>query len=709
MKFRNLLAALTLCITLVPLSAHAQTLPPKLTPDAPFPRIQAEAPFTETIAPGIAYARYHLTTASGPVEICVIAVAPQNENVKVGTVLASDALTSHGESVSSMAHRTGAVAGINADYYDIGASNRPTNIVVTRGKLLRTPRQRYQLVITRDGLPHIVESTFTGEVDFSDGSSVHLDTVNEMDPPHGGVSLLTPEFGAVAPEQNITLIPLAPQPGTPPPFTEYRVQDPADNLSRQSAGYYLAVGENAYGRFNIPNAGDTITVFGDLAPNALADVVTAVGGGPLILHEGHWYDDPDGPSGGEYNARIPSSGAAIAPDGTLFLIEVDGRQPEFSVGLTRREFSSLMRSLGAIEGMAFDGGGSSELVVRRLGEEQATLTTSPSDGRERDVADGFFVYSTAPVGEAVRLIARPLVIHAMRGAQVPLTIRALDANGHVVPFDGTVSATVEPASAGTYRNGVFTPTNAGNATLALRAGALHGTVQAEITNVPARIALTPSAVNLDPGDKLSFTIRGYDASGYPLQLPASGSWKTTEGRIDERGNYTAGSKNATVTVTFGDKSAQAQITVGSHSEPLAFAQHAHFATVPPGGEGQLTRDPTCDRCVLLSYVLSPAARAAYAMTSLELPKDTVGIEFELHDDGDGAELKVALRNAINEQILVAATPLTHAGWRHVVVRFPAGLAQPLRLESIYAVHDGHAAQTQGTIVIKGVRALIAGS
>ena len=49
-------------------------------------------------------------------------------------MLAHDALTSSGETISSMAHRSGAIAGINADYFDIGNTNRPTNVVVHDGR-----------------------------------------------------------------------------------------------------------------------------------------------------------------------------------------------------------------------------------------------------------------------------------------------------------------------------------------------------------------------------------------------------------------------------------------------------------------------------------------------------------------------------------------------------------------------------------------------
>ena len=71
---------------------------------------------------------------------------------------------------------------------------------------------------------------------------------------------------------------------------------------------------------------------GDFTPVPLLSIAGAIGGGPLILRDGSWFDDVNGPNGGEYAQRIPSTGAAITPDGTLLLLEVDGRQPSASVG-----------------------------------------------------------------------------------------------------------------------------------------------------------------------------------------------------------------------------------------------------------------------------------------------------------------------------------------------------------------------------------------
>ncbi|MBV8530798.1 MAG: phosphodiester glycosidase family protein, partial [Candidatus Eremiobacteraeota bacterium] len=519
--------------------AIANELPDRIEPSAPFPRILEEAPTMESVAPGIEYANYQLLTTAGPLAIHVIAVEPRRRDVRIGSVLAQGSLESRGETVGSMARRTAAVAGINGDYFDIGNTNRPENIVVRNGTLLQPPTRRYALAITRDGIPHIAQFAFSGQLEI-DERMMQLDGIDELPPPNGGLSLITPEYGRVRPQENVTLVGIEPLDGTPP-LARYRVTGVLDNLSAQPPGYYVAIGPNDYSVVSVPAANAIVSASGELSPLDLTSVIAAIGGGPLILHEGAWYDDAGGPNGGEFSKRIPCSGAAIAPDGRLFLIEVDGRQPEISVGLKRAEFAELMRSLGATEGLALDGGGSSTIAVRRVGESEADIVNSPSDGIERPIGDGLFVYSTAPSGPAVRLVARPSVVRAIEGATIAVRVAAVDAANHVAEDGASVGASVVPSSLGFFRNREFVALHSGVGRLVLREDRLKGEVPIEIAASPVRSRILPARPNVDPNATIVLTARAYDARGYSLTLPASLRWSAVGGSIDSRGQYRAGS------------------------------------------------------------------------------------------------------------------------------------------------------------------------
>ena len=686
-------------------AARANDLPARLEPSAPFPRIIQQAPTIETIAPGVEYGDYQLETTSGPLAIHVVAVEPHRGDLRMDSVVADDSLISRGETIGSMARRTRAVAGINGDFFDIGNTNRPINMVVRDGALLQLPYKRYVLAITRDGAAHISEFTFLGQV-VIDQRTLPLDGVDEMPQPGGGISLLTPLYGRVPPRDDVTLISVEPIEGVPP-LSRYRVTGVADNQSPQPPGYYVAIGLSDYGVVGVPDAGAVVTVTGDLAPLGLGSMTAAVGGGALILHDGEWYDDSDAPYREENSKRMPCSGAALAPDGRLYLVEVDGRQPELSVGVTRREFSAVMRSLGATEGLLFDGGGSSTMAVRRLGDSVADVVNSPSDGKERPVADGIFVYSTAPAGPAVRLVARPSIIRAIDGAQVPLRVVAVDAAYHIAGSGEQPRATVLPSRLGVVRNGEFIALHPGSGRVVLRGDGLKGDIPIEVDATPARSKITPVGPNVDPNSTIALAARAYDAHGYVLALPPLLRWSATAGSIDPWGHFHAGSHDANIAVRIGETVASARVTVGSHDVALPFAERARFVTARRGGQGDVVKNAGCRSCVRLTFSFGNGERAAYAATDIPLPPGTIGLAFDLQDDGSAARVRIAVRNEINEDILVDATQLGEPGWRSVSVRFPND-TRASRLMAIYVLPPKGIELSEGSIVMKDVRAIVAG-
>jgi len=682
-------------------------LPTRLEPAAPFPTVATQVSRIETVAPGVESGEYDFTTARGPIVVRVIAVAPHHTDVTLQTVLANDSLRSAGETVSSMARRTGAVAGINGDYFDIGNTNAPTNIVALGGALVRTPRKRYALVMLADGSAQIVESNFMGQVTLDD-RTVALDALNHFPPPDRGVSLITPLFGTVPPLENLTLVALTPAGGSLP-FARYTVTAIADNLTTQPPGYYLAIGDVAYAKTGVPNPGDVVNVSGDLSPVPLASIAAAIGGGPLLLDNGAFVEDPDGPNGGEYAARIPSSGAALAPDGTLLLLEVDGRQPDLSVGVTRPEFAALMRALGAARGMAFDGGGSSELAERIPGTPDAALVSSPSDGVERRVADGVFVYSTAPVGSAAQIVLDPGGIHALVGATVHVRVAAVDEAEHLVAPPAPFVLHAEPTGIGGVRDGTFTARAVGQGWLVARAGSLVTRVPIHVAGDPARVEIFPAHPHVASGGTIALRARAYDAQGNELVLPPALSWRTDSGRIDPGGTLVAGDRDALISLLIGDHLTNTTVIVGSHDVAIGGVANARFLSVPLGGDGGVTRASGAADGILLRYRLGPGERAAYALVQAPLPPNSIAVAFDVLDDGSGLRVRLALRNAINEDVLLSATTLDHPGWRHVIALLPPSLTQPARLTGIYVIGANGATVAAGSIEIKNVSVSVAGS
>ena len=654
-------------------------LPVQLAPPPPFPLVVAQWSAPEEVAPGIRRADYRLTTNAGPLVIHVVAIDTHDPAVRLGAAVARDRMISSGETVSSMAARTGAVAGINADYFDIGNTNQPLNVVVRDGAVLRTPSKRAAIDVSTSGDVGIGYFGFTGSVAYGT-AQIPLTGVNEW-PPNGGATLLTPAYGALAATPNVVVAALEPidtvagTPGT------YRVSAVGAPPPGPVSGFLLGFGPAAQALAAPPNAGDTVTLAFDTTPGAAA-LNAAVGGGPLLVAGGAPADDPFSPAPEERDVRFPVAGAALEPDGTLLLIVVDGRKAAVSIGLTRPEFGALMRGFGAVSGMAFDSGGSATLVARELGTSGASVLNDPSDGRERPVADALLAYSDAPSGLHPRLVVRPATFAAYRGARVALRGAIVDDGDHfmraaaVAPLDTSSELGPHVASVSV---------SDGNG------GTLTAAVPYQTVDRVAALSIVPDRPNPARGVMLALTASAADARGAPILLgDAPVRWMLgTRAAAGTRVAYDTQGGDATVTAALGAATATTLIRVGDHT-----------VAVPAYAETSL------------AYDFTGAARAAYANAVIALPDEPVRLSLEVDGDGNGVPLRASFVNRYGEkQALTLAKSVDWTGWRRIAIALPPDLNPPVRLTSVYVVRSlgGPPVSAAGTLRFRGLTVVIPGS
>ena len=86
--------------------------------------------------------------------------------------------------------------------------------------------------------------------------------------------------------------------------------------------------------------------------------------------------------------RHPRTVVGLDERGTrLTILLVDGRKPGVAVGMSCDELALEMQRLGCHQALNLDGGGSSLMAVRDAGSGQMKILNSPTDGRERAVAN----------------------------------------------------------------------------------------------------------------------------------------------------------------------------------------------------------------------------------------------------------------------------------------------------------------------------------
>lgn len=355
-------------------------------------------PRVATIAPGITHER--VVRAGGQV-VHVVRGRP-GPRVSIAPALAGGSPTARGQLTSAVAARqdtTGAVAGVNGDFFNYDTGN-PSGLLMIGGQIISEPEaSRSSLIMRSDGLLDAAVVALQGRWQASDpAGELRFGTrtfqgINRS-PQRGAEAILyTTGYGNVATPAGTSLwearvrldADVAPQSGVP--MTGTVISTATGGGTTIGRGHVVLTGVGSSGRTMARDldTGRRITItpglvsLPDLQPLA-AEAVNAVGGGPRLVRDGTAvYDHGEGLTGGQLNSRTARTAVGQTQDGTLLLVTAEG-PVQGSPGITAREQADLLVDLGARVAVAMDAGGSAQLA---LGTEQAVSW----GGTPRSLAD----------------------------------------------------------------------------------------------------------------------------------------------------------------------------------------------------------------------------------------------------------------------------------------------------------------------------------
>lgn len=296
------------------------------------------------------------------------------------------------------------VVAINGDFYVVDSNpyqGDPRGLQILEGELVSSPGDQVTFWLDADSQPHIGRVDSKSTVTLPDGTTLPF-RVNEERGPNE-VILYTPRLGpstrtaggrefVLAREGTSAWLPLASSTNYTVRVTEVRG---AGDTSLKGDRMVLSAGARVSALSGIA-VGSVLKLSTSLQPE-MTGVRTAIGGGNIMVRNGK-LEEIKIPSTGAYKYRSvverhPRS--AIGFNAThLFLVEVDGRQPDLSVGMTLRELGKYMLDLGCQEAMNFDGGGSATLWI------DGKVVNSPSNGGERAIGNALVVVRKPANGAA---------------------------------------------------------------------------------------------------------------------------------------------------------------------------------------------------------------------------------------------------------------------------------------------------------------------
>jgi hypothetical protein len=297
-----------------------------------------------------------------------------------------------------------ALAAINGDFYQTENSpyaGDPRGLMIVRGELLSAPTDNACFWLGTNAQPFIGNVTSRFSVTWPDGSRTPIG-LNEERRSDTAV-LYTPSLGrSTMTRGGRELVLESSGDGAWLPLAAGKMYQARVREVRETNNTLLAkdvlvlsLGPRLLPKLPAVKSGDVVRISTATLPD-LVNVQTAIGCGPKLVHDGK-ATPPEKPEPFPRNApyslqamfeRHPRS--AIGFNRThIFLMEVDGRQPGLSLGMTLEELADYLVRLGCTEAMNLDGGASSQMIVG------GRVVNSPSAGRERNTATGIIVVQKA--------------------------------------------------------------------------------------------------------------------------------------------------------------------------------------------------------------------------------------------------------------------------------------------------------------------------
>ena len=360
--------------------ALADTAPPA-EPGVPAGfRVAGRTPVTAGVE------RLDLVRDKPPLSVHVARIAP-DAPVSLRAVLSNGQVSGpgpNGERTSSLCQRVHCLVAVNGDF--AGGDGGPLGGLLTGGELLRSPGpSELQLSVGEDGTLSAGELPWSGTLVPTDLEPLTLAGVN-VAAAADGLTLYTPAYGptAAAPAAATTVLTFR----NVEPVGAVRVGQTTmveiTGLTEQLAGSAAEAiptdGGVLAGRGTAADALRSLwsrVQSGHVSSRALVrldtegGVAESLGGGPMLIKDGaRWFADA---ANDFTRGRQPRTLVGWNAAGEQWLVTVDGRQPDASVGMTLAEAADFLLALGATDGINLDGGGSTTFV------DDGAVVNTPSD------------------------------------------------------------------------------------------------------------------------------------------------------------------------------------------------------------------------------------------------------------------------------------------------------------------------------------------
>lgn len=301
------------------------------------------------VALGVKHIKLTKTINGRPVRINVVEINQKlNPNLQINPQLSSSRLASK-STITTLARKNNSLVAINGTYFK-PQTGVPLGTLMINGKIYTGPiYNRVAMGIFDEGFD-MARLELNAQVKSFKGN-LKVDNINQPRMLSTHVIVYTPEWGSFAPPspkygkqiavENGKIVSVGTQ-TMPIPHNGYVIVGPDERLSKLYRAKHVDL--------------DIKTI-----PN-WDNVKHIISGGPYLVKNGEVFVDMTEQKLGAIGGKNPRTAIGYTQDGNFIMVAVDGREGA-SVGLTLKELAWFMKSIGCINAMNLDGGGSTVMYV----------------------------------------------------------------------------------------------------------------------------------------------------------------------------------------------------------------------------------------------------------------------------------------------------------------------------------------------------------
>ncbi len=662
----------------------------------------------EYLASGVHRAHIERFTSEGWQNLNVLTIDTTNQMNEIKAIFNTEGV-SHRSNVRDMVNVTGAIAGVNGDYFNYQPHPSTLGMIVNDGKLISSAQEG------KNKLPVFYQSSAgdsqLGYIDQSvdilnqlTGAKYHVSGFNKAYGGYKYLSLLTRDwgkksFGAKAANMTEVLV----ENGV---VADIRTNGEPFDIPED--GYVLS-------QNNSPLASLTLGTPLELQVTSNVDYKAlkfAMGGGSIILKNGVAMQTNIINKG-----RHPRTGIGVTQDGSkIVIITVDGRNGY--AGLTQKEFGEIFKSFGCYNAMNLDGGGSTTMVKKTKAMDKAEIINKPSGGTPRAVVSGVGVFSSDNPGAVARIELDLDTDKAFPGVPVAYSVKAYDASNNPVRVDAN-AVSASATNGASCMNGSFIGSAEGTSQVTVSYQGASDTKNIEVFSEPVELRSSTEKINAKPGDK--FTIKdiiGLDNQGRSAKIPNSSINFSIWGSVGAMsGNvFTASNNIGYGYITMGYKNTYKNIpvTIGFISKPLLDFENLNNIKASSFPADKVSSSLKISKvakqgsgAVELNYDFSKLddSRAAYISFKkapvLEGKPKRLGMWVK--GDAKGAMLKATIKDSegFAEQITFSEK-INFNDYRYLEAEVPDNEAYPYTLLNIYVGSSNNSAMVKSKILVDAI-------